>query len=74
MGKCVTDRVLCWMGPTVDQHSLVLQGVRSPMRGGWKENRPQFSIVPHHPSQGGDLGKQTQLTSRGNFREIWRTT
>lgn len=42
MGKCVTDGVLCWMGPTMDQYSLVLQGVRSPMRGGWKENRPQL--------------------------------
>lgn len=70
MGMCVTNGALHWM----DLHGLVLQGVRSPMRGRWKKNQTDHNSVSPHPSQGGDLSKQTQFTSREKLNGKCKTT
>ena len=47
---CVTNGALHWM----DLHGLVLQGMRSPMRGEMekKTNRSQFSVPPTPANEG----------------------
>ena len=52
MGTCVTRGALHWM----DLHGLVLQGMRSPMKGRWKRkkkkpNRSQFSVPQPQPKK-----------------------